>query len=78
MSVPGPPITDDATGQEIRSLVAKGFAGTLFLGTDDCRRSYDELTARGVVFNQPPEVRPYGIDAGFRDPSGNMVRIAQA
>ncbi|NYD43029.1 VOC family protein [Nocardioides panaciterrulae] len=77
MSVPGPPMTDEATGQEIRSLVAKGFAGTLFLGTDDCQRSYDELTARGVVFTQPPEVRPYGIDAGFRDPSGNSVRLTQ-
>ena len=77
MKVPGPPMTDEGTSREIASLVAKGFANTLFLTTDDCHRSHEELSARGVVFNEPPEVRPYGIDAGFRDPSGNSVRLTQ-
>ena len=57
--------------------MAKGVAGTVFLTTDDCRASYEELKARGVEFVEEPEERPYGIDAGFRDPSGNHLRLTQ-
>ena len=57
--------------------MAKGFAGTVFLATDDCRASYEELSGRGVEFTEPPEERPYGIDSGFRDPSGNSIRLTQ-
>jgi predicted enzyme related to lactoylglutathione lyase len=77
MAVPGAPVLDDATADQIRELMGKGFAGTLFLTTDDCRKSYDELVARGVTFSEPPEETPYGIDAGFRDPSGNSFRLTQ-
>ena len=57
--------------------MAKGFAGTVFLTTDDCQAAYEELKARGVEFTEAPEKRPYGIDSGFRDPSGNSVRLTQ-
>ena len=77
MAVPGPPMVDEDTGQQIRALMAKGFAGTIFLTTDDCRASYEELRGRGVEFTEPPEERPYGIDAGLRDPSGNALRLTQ-
>ena len=77
MAVPGPPMVDEDTGQQIRALMAKGFAGTIFLTTDDCRASYEELRRRGVEFTEPPEERPYGIDAGLRDPSGNALRLTQ-
>ncbi len=77
MAIPGPPMIDEATSKEISSLVAKGFAGTVFLETDDCRASYEELKGRGVEFVENPEERPYGIDAGFRDPSGNSIRLTQ-
>lgn len=77
MAIPGPPMIDAGTQGEIASLTAKGFAGTVFLTTDDCQASYDELTSRGVEFTEAPEQRPYGIDAGFRDPSGNSVRLTQ-
>jgi predicted enzyme related to lactoylglutathione lyase len=77
MAVPGPPIMDEETADQVRSLMAKGFAGTVFLTTEDCRASYEELAARGVEFSQQPEDRPYGIDAGFRDPSGNEIRLTQ-
>jgi len=77
MAVPGPPVMDEATADEVRTLMAKGFAGTVFLTTDDCQGSYEELTARGVEFVEPPEERPYGIDSAFRDPSGNNVRLTQ-
>ena len=49
----------------------------MFLTTDDCQKSYEELSARGVEFVETPEPRPYGIDAGFRDPSGNSFRLTQ-
>jgi predicted enzyme related to lactoylglutathione lyase len=77
MAIPGPPMIDDATGTQLRDLMGKGFAGTVFLTTDDCRKSYEELTARGVEFSEPPEEYPYGIDSGFRDPSGNSFRLTQ-
>lgn len=77
MAVPGPPVMDAATADEVRNLTAKGFAGTVFLTTDDCQASYEELSSRGVEFTEKPEERPYGIDAGFRDPSGNSLRLTQ-
>ncbi|MCW3022470.1 MAG: glyoxalase [Conexibacter sp.] len=77
MAIPGPPIMDAATADQVRDLMGKGFAGTVFLTTDDCQASYEELRSRGVEFSEPPEDRPYGIDSGFRDPSGNSVRLTQ-
>ena len=61
----------------LSDLVAKGVGGTLFLETDDCEASYAQLSARGVAFNDPPTVQPYGIDTSFRDPSGNNIRLTQ-
>jgi catechol 2,3-dioxygenase-like lactoylglutathione lyase family enzyme len=77
MAIPGPPMIDAETAEQIRTLTAKGFAGTVFLTTDDCRAAYEELRDRGVEFVETPEDRPYGIDAGFRDPSGNSFRLTQ-
>ena len=77
MAIPGPPVMDKETADEVRNLMAKGFAGTIFLTTDDCQASYDELSGRGVEFVEKPEQRPYGIDAAFRDPSGNHIRLTQ-
>src|SRR5213080_4291725 len=77
MAIPGPPVMDPETAEEVRSLMAKGFAGTIFLGTDDCQAAYEELKGRGVDFVEQPEERPYGIDSAFRDPSGNNIRLTQ-
>jgi uncharacterized glyoxalase superfamily protein PhnB len=77
MAIPGPPVMDQETSEQVRALMAKGFAGAVFLTTEDCQASYDELKARGVEFSEPPEDRPYGIDAGFHDPSGNSFRLTQ-
>jgi predicted enzyme related to lactoylglutathione lyase len=77
MAIPGPPVMDDQTQQQVHDLMGKGFAGAIFLTTDDCRGSYEELKSRGVEFTEEPEERPYGIDAGFRDPSGNSFRLTQ-
>jgi uncharacterized glyoxalase superfamily protein PhnB len=77
MAIPGAPVMDEATADQVRDLMGKGFAGTVFLTTDDVRASYEELRSRGVEFTEEPEERPYGIDSGFRDPSGNAFRLTQ-
>ena len=77
MAIPGPPVMDPDTAEQVRSLMAKGFAGTIFLATEDCQAAYDELKSRGVEFAEAPEERPYGIDSAFRDPSGNHIRLTQ-
>jgi catechol 2,3-dioxygenase-like lactoylglutathione lyase family enzyme len=77
MAIPGEPVMDQETAERVRELMAKGFAGTVFLTTDDIQASYEELKGRGVEFTEAPEERPYGIDSGFRDPSGNSFRLTQ-
>ena len=77
IAVPGAPVLDAETQEQLKSLVAKGFAGGLFFATDDIQTTYKELKSRGVEFQQEPTEQPYGIDAGFRDPSGNQMRMAQ-
>jgi catechol 2,3-dioxygenase-like lactoylglutathione lyase family enzyme len=77
MAIPGAPVMDEQTAGEVRNLMSKGFAGTVFLTTDDVRADYEELKGRGVEFTDLPEERPYGIDSGFRDPSGNALRLTQ-
>ncbi len=77
LPVPGPPVFDEETRDQLHALLAKGAAGGLFFSVDDCQKSFEELRARGVEFSQEPTQQPYGIDAGFRDPSGNQMRMAQ-
>jgi catechol 2,3-dioxygenase-like lactoylglutathione lyase family enzyme len=77
MAVPGPPVFDAETRDRIMALMAKGASGGLFFTTDDCRATYEELAKRGVEFQQEPTEQPYGVDAGFRDPSGNSMRMVQ-
>ena len=77
MAIPDPPVMDAETAEQVRNLMAKGFAGTIFLTTDDCYAAYEELKGRGVEFVEEPEERPYGIDSSFRDPSGNHLRLTQ-
>jgi predicted enzyme related to lactoylglutathione lyase len=77
MAIPGPPLFEPETVAKIHELMGKGVAGAVFLTTEDCQASYEELKARGVEFTETPEDRPYGIDAGFRDPSGNSFRLTQ-
>jgi uncharacterized glyoxalase superfamily protein PhnB len=77
MAIPGEPVMDDATRAEVTQLMGKGFAGALFFTTDDAHATYDALAAKGVEFTDKPNEQPYGIDFGFRDPSGNTVRVTQ-
>jgi predicted enzyme related to lactoylglutathione lyase len=75
--VPPPPIVDEETAAQLKALVAKGQAGSLFLSTDDIHADYAALKARGVEFYEEPTEYPYGTDSGFHDPSGNTIRLAQ-
>ena len=77
MAIPGPPVMDEDTAGQVRELMGKGFAGTVFLTTDDVRASFEELKARGVEFTEEPHEMPYGLDSAFRDPSGNSFRLAE-
>ncbi len=77
MAIPGPPALDETTSTQVAELMEKGVGASIFLVTDDCRRTYEELSARGVEFVEKPTEWPYGIDAAFRDPSGNHIRLTQ-
>jgi len=77
MAIPGPPVFEEETASMIRELMARGVGSGIFLTTDDVYGSYEDLRARGVEFVDTPEERPYGIDASFRDPSGNQLRLTQ-
>ena len=77
MTVPGPPVFDEETSEQLNAIVSKGAAGGLFFTTEDAQGDYEDLKARGVEFVQEPMERPYGIDAGFRDTTGNQIRMVQ-
>ena len=77
MAIPGPPMIEAETVEQINALLAKGVGATVFLTTEDCQGDYERLAASGVEFVERPEERPYGVDAGFRDPSGNHIRLTQ-
>jgi predicted enzyme related to lactoylglutathione lyase len=77
MAIPGAPVMDDAAKKQLEELVAKGWAGTVFLTADDVQATYEELRDRGVEFTEAPAEQPYGIDSEFRDPSGNKFRLGK-
>lgn len=77
MAIPGQPVMDEVTRKQVAELMAKGFGGTVFLTTQDCHATYAAMKSRGVEFTEEPHEMPYGIDCGFRDPSGNSVRLTQ-
>jgi catechol 2,3-dioxygenase-like lactoylglutathione lyase family enzyme len=77
MAIPGPPVMDAETVEDVEELMAKGFAGTIFLETDDVQAAYEEMKGRGLEFVDEPQEQPYGIDTSFRDPSGNNIRLGQ-
>ena len=77
MAIPDPPVMNAETAEQVRSIMAKGWGGTFYLKTDDIQASYEDLKSRGVEFSEEPQERPFGMDTGFRDPSGNALRLMQ-
>ena len=73
---PGPMLDADGAKQ-LREIVGKGALCVGVLETDDCKATYEELKAKGVVFHSSPQERPYGIEAVLRDDSGNYFSVVQ-
>lgn len=76
LAKPGPPL-DDEDAAAVRRMMGKGSLGAVGLATDDCRKTYDELVAKGVTFIQEPSDRPYGVEAVLRDSSGNWLVLVE-
>ena len=76
LMVPGPPLADELAAT-VRRALASGSMYGFGLATDDCRKTYDELTAKGVEFIQPPTDRPYGVEAMVLDNSGNRLVLVE-
>ncbi|MGH7706093.1 MAG: VOC family protein [Candidatus Dormibacteria bacterium] len=76
LAKPGYPM-DEATATHVADAVAKGMLSTIVFTTDDCFATYEDLRAKGIEFTRPAGKRAYGIDAAFRDPSGNEFRLLQ-
>ncbi|UGT39211.1 VOC family protein [Nocardia yamanashiensis] len=76
LMIPGPPL-DEALAEAIRRSMANGTHGALGLRTADCHKTFEELTAKGVEFVQPPAERPYGVEAIIRDNSGNWLVLVE-
>ena len=77
LNEPGPPMMDEESAAAIRTLLEKGAMSSGVFQTDDCRATYDELNAKGVTFLQEPVERPYGVEALFRDDSGNWFSLTE-
>ena len=77
MAIPGEPVFTEETRGQIEALMSKGASGGLFFVSDDVQAEYERLSAAGVEFTQEPTEVPYGVDCGFRDPSGNHFRLAE-
>jgi catechol 2,3-dioxygenase-like lactoylglutathione lyase family enzyme len=75
--VPGPPMMDEEAAEQVKALVAKGALGAGAFQTDDCRATYADLSERGVSFLSEPTERFYGVEATFRDNSGNWFSMTQ-
>jgi len=76
LMLPGPPLDADAAAFVRRQLEA-GQMGGLGLRVDDCRKTFEELSAKGVTFLQEPSDRPYGVEAVMRDVSGNWLVLVE-
>ena len=74
---PQPPIVDEATAETLKAAVAKGAMPPLVMVVEDCRKTYEQMLARGVEFIQEPTERYGNVDASFRDPSGNAWKMVQ-
>ncbi len=76
LMVPGPPLDEEAAAS-VRRLLDKGALSAAGLAVDDCRKTYEELVAKGVTFLQEPAERPYGVEAVMRDNSGNWLVLVE-
>ncbi|MCW2844668.1 MAG: Glyoxalase/bleomycin resistance protein/dioxygenase [Nocardioides sp.] len=76
LNIPGPPLSPELVGAMKRAQDEGGLNG-LGMSVDDCQRTFEELSAKGVEFIQPPAQRPYGVEALCRDNSGNWIVLVE-
>jgi catechol 2,3-dioxygenase-like lactoylglutathione lyase family enzyme len=76
LMVPGPPLSPEAAAF-VRGHLESGQMGGLGLRVDDCRKTYEELSAKGLTFVQEPSDRPYGVEAVLRDNTGNWLVLME-
>jgi len=76
LMLPGPPLSPEAA-KFVRGQLEAGQMGGLGLTVDDCRKTYEELSAKGVDFVQEPSDRPYGVEAVMRDNAGNWLVLVE-
>lgn len=76
LTTPGPPLSPELQDSIRRSLDAGTMPG-IGVNVDDCQATYDDLSAKGVVFLQEPAERPYGVEALLRDNSGNWIVLVE-
>jgi catechol 2,3-dioxygenase-like lactoylglutathione lyase family enzyme len=69
----------EADGDALLSLVTKGALQAAIFDAEDLDTTFEKLRASGAEVLQEPVSQPWGArDCAFRDPSGNLIRIAQA
>ena len=76
MKVDGPNMQPDVAAA-LRGLLEQGRLNGGVLQTSDCRKTYEELRARGVEFTSPPKEQFYGIEAILKDNSGNWFSMTE-
>ncbi len=68
---------DKESAEQLRSLVTKGKIGPGVFECKDIYATYEEMKAKGVEFKKAPTKEFYGIEALFRDDSGNWFSLGQ-
>lgn len=76
LTTPSEPLSAELVAAMQRAQAEGGLPG-IGLAVDDCQKTYEELTAKGVEFIQPPAERPYGVEALMRDNSGNWMVLVE-
>lgn len=76
LSTPGPPLSPEFAASIMRAL-DEGGTFAVGVNVDDCAGTVADLEAKGVVVLNPPEERPYGVEALIRDNSGNWIVLVE-
>jgi len=68
---------DEAAAAHVRALLEQDKMGAGVWATDDCRASYEQMSAQGIEFLSPPQEQFYGVEATFKDGCGNWFSLTQ-
>jgi catechol 2,3-dioxygenase-like lactoylglutathione lyase family enzyme len=77
MAVKESPMFPAENVARLKALLETGSVGAGIMQVDDCQKTYEELKSKGVQFLAPPEDRFYGVEALFKDNSGNWFSMTQ-